>query len=93
MRINTLGVNSLNGGKLQVYPNPTIGTINIDIENVNSVNKLQVVDMLGKVVATQTTNLATSSYSFDLAAQSAGIYFVQVYTNNGVYSKKITLRK
>jgi len=93
VRINTLGVNSLNGGKLQVYPNPTIGTINIDIENVNSVNKLQVVDMLGKVVATQTTNLATSSYSFDLAAQSAGIYFVQVYTNNGVYSKKITLRK
>lgn len=91
--INTLGINSINGGKLQVYPNPTSGNINIDIENVSGVNKLQIVDMLGKVVATQTTNSATTSYGFDLAAQSAGIYFVQVYTNSGVYSNKVTLSK
>jgi PKD repeat protein len=91
--INTLSVRDIIEGKLQVYPNPTSGNITINIDGVEGVNKLTVVDMLGKAVASQATNSAASAYNFDLTSQSAGIYFVQVHTNGGVFSKKVTLTK
>lgn len=91
--INVLGVNNIAEGKLKVYPNPTAGVVSVDVENNIQVSKLQVVDMLGKVVAAQNANSATSTYNFDLTAQSAGIYFVQIHTANGIYSKKITVSK
>lgn len=93
VKINVLGVNSIADGKLTVYPNPTAGVVSIDIDNNIEITKLQVVDMLGKVIAVQNANATVSTYNFDLTTQSAGIYFVQIHTASGVYSKKITVSK
>lgn len=91
--INVLSVRDAVERNLNVYPNPTAGNITIDVENVEGVTAIKVVDLLGKVVAEQTTNSATTTYGFNLAEQAAGIYLVQVETATGVYSKKITLSK
>lgn len=68
------------GSKLYVYPNPTTGMINIDVENyVNSI----ITDIAGHTVMT------TEKSTIDLSNLSNGVYFVRVNTTNGSAIQKV----
>lgn len=75
---------------LQVYPNPSNGTFQLDlgIEPKGAVS-MAVLDLQGRVVLTQ--DLRTRQSSFELKDQAAGIYFARVDGQKGNVIKKLVL--
>ena len=66
---------------VKVFPNPTYGIVNIDADNVVSV---EVMDINGRVAATfESTN------KVDLSNLTAGTYMLRIQTANGTSVKKV----
>lgn len=81
--------------KFTVYPNPTAGNISIILTNATAgTSELTVVDLLGKVVYSQTMQHDEMlSNSFDLPSDlKSGIYFVQINNQNTRFVEKIILQ-
>lgn len=85
---NSLGTNNTAAGKLSLFPNPTTGIINVNVAEGVTLNKVEVVNSIGEVVASQNGNT-----SINISNQSQGIYLVRLYTNNGVVIQKVNLIK
>ena len=64
-------------GAFKIYPNPTAGIFNIDIE---SVNKIQVINMLGELVKEE--QLILKKQNINIQNLQNGIYFLQVFNKN-----------
>lgn len=62
-----------------VYPNPATDTIRIE-SNESEINSVTVVDIVGKVLFTE-TGLNTTDHMIDIASYSRGIYFVNINNN------------
>jgi hypothetical protein len=62
-----------------VYPNPTIGsvTINLRTGSVTS-NNIQITDIYGKVYAVANKRLSEHSVTVDMSRLSSGMYFIRV---------------
>ncbi len=82
---------------LNVYPNPATNNVNVNIELKNNSNvKLEIVDLTGKTVSSNTySNVAAGSHSYDVntTAISSGIYVINVITNGERISEKLVIRK
>lgn len=93
---NTLGIgdNTLANNNILVYPNPSNGVFNINFNN-NLVNKLEVIDVLGRSVYQENLNSGayTSSKSLDLSNNVKGIYILRFYSDSGTSSRKIIIGK
>jgi PKD repeat protein len=75
---------------IMVYPNPSIGTINIALtEKVNST--VSIYNMLGEEVFTTTKN--TQMFNVDMNNQPNGVYFVKIKSGDAVTTKKVILSK
>ncbi|MGZ3921700.1 MAG: DUF2341 domain-containing protein [Bacteroidia bacterium] len=76
-------LNSLNLiSKINIYPNPTNGLLNIEIDG-SAVNvKIQVINALGEVLIEETPVLKSNSYN--LNQYPNGLYFVKISENNHV---------
>ena len=71
-----------------LYPNPvTHGIINISTLN-NSDKNIQIFDLLGKVVFTQTT----SKTSIDISNLNSGIYIINIEENNHFATQKLVIK-
>ncbi|MFZ1498127.1 MAG: T9SS type A sorting domain-containing protein, partial [Saprospiraceae bacterium] len=72
-------------------PNPTTGYVQLDIQNTSETNgNIIVYDMLGRLVFNSTINFQTDEIkSIDLSQVPAGIYIVQITSNNIAVSNKI----
>jgi hypothetical protein len=66
---------------LSVYPNPTTGSINIDLEETKSDINLRLTNAFGQVILTKNYQ-STNHINFDLDAPR-GIYFLQLETSDG----------
>jgi hypothetical protein len=72
-----LGLDEDQIGNIDVYPNPSNGVINIANNGNASEFTVTIQDVRGKVVYTNTPNLASGSVeSIDLTSNNKGIYFV-----------------
>jgi len=76
--IHTLDTNN----PINIYPNPTSGVITI---NIMDIQRIEIIDVNGKIV--YQTNRSTRN--IDMNNQPQGIYFVKVYTTNGIETRKI----
>ena len=65
----------------QAYPNPTNGKVFIPVTNVEVNASIQVTDITGRVVLTQSTN-GLSTVELNVAALTAGFYTYRVVANN-----------
>lgn len=74
--------------KVGVYPNPSSGIFNIQLENNSKKSQLEVFDMTGKKI---TSAEIYNNYSLDLTGYSKGIYIVKINTNDKQVVKKIIL--
>lgn len=78
-------INEATASSFEVYPNPSHGTFMI---NANAtITKLEVLNVLGEKVAVVNVNSKTTS--IDISNQSNGVYFINVYTNDGITSKRL----
>lgn len=71
--------------KFDVYPNPTSGIINLDI-NTQEDFQIEINDFLGKKVLSATSTERT----LDVTSLTAGTYLISLRTAEGVMTKKFT---
>jgi hypothetical protein len=79
-------VSEIVSSEVLVYPNPTSGIINLDFSEIK-VQKLFVSDMTGKtLISKQAIN---QKELIDLSNYPSGIYFINIITNNKVFTTKL----
>ena len=71
-----------------IYPNPTSGDLYINAMNMTRIN---IVNTMGQVVYEQEVN--ADEMVIDMAKFEAGVYMVNIYTENGSSVKRVTVVK
>lgn len=71
---------------LRIYPNPTMGILNLELED--AVDQLIVCSLNGKVVQVE-KNLQAGTHSFDLNHLASGTYVMQFVKGDSVVTKQI----
>ncbi|WP_178984617.1 beta strand repeat-containing protein [Winogradskyella helgolandensis] len=86
-----LSVDDFNAASvLNLYPNPTKGQFNITIDNsVSGEIKAEVTSLSGRIV--KQVKLVNGTNSVDIRGMSAGVYIVNVFTEQGRVSHKVIL--
>jgi hypothetical protein len=69
---------------VKVYPNPTATSINIELENNTAVQRVEVLNTVGMRVM----EVSEFNKEINVSALSAGTYFLNVTTANGVSTSK-----
>ena len=77
----TTGIND-EFNELGIYPNPTNGILNIDLEGDKNI---EVYSMEGKLLTSEWTN----GLQFDISSFTAGIYLIKVSHQDKVYTSRI----
>ena len=79
--------------KIKLYPNPTNdGVVTIDAATTNY-TKIEVLNILGAVVASQNNTLTEEKIKLDLATLPTGTYFVRVTAGDKSYTEKLIISK
>ncbi|WP_347069195.1 T9SS type A sorting domain-containing protein [Flavobacterium sp. WV_118_3] len=81
----TLGVNEFASKLVSVFPNPTSGSLTVQMPNELQINKAALVDVSGKQFAVSVNNGNT----IDISGFATGIYMLNLETAEGTLVKKI----
>ena len=74
--------------EILVYPNPTNGQLTIDNEQL-TINNVEVFDVYGKKLSSNHLIVSSSNHLINIAHLQAGIYFVKIFTEAGIITKKV----
>ncbi len=87
-------VNDLANSKtyIIVYPNPTKGLLNIEVNKITEPLKIQVVSANGSILLTKEFYIDGNA-TFDLSSFSNGVYILRFIYNNEVRTQNIVLNK
>jgi len=89
--VTGLGISSIYGTQLSVYPNPSDGIVNIDFgTTIPAKAMIHLFNSLGKEMQVFTKNDALEIFSFDMDNYPAGIYFINIETDIDVISARIS---
>ena len=85
-----LGINdNENSGKLVVYPVPVHNVLNLDIADKTEINKIQIIDISGKIIMNiDNPDMQSNNYNIPVATLNAGSYIVIINTDDEVYRSK-----
>ncbi|TNE79217.1 MAG: DUF5011 domain-containing protein [Bacteroidetes bacterium] len=90
----TNSVQTIAGGSLNVFPNPTRGNFTLQSEMpLSAGTQITVQDALGRVISTETLRNATQEISFDLNNQAPGVYLVRVSNGNQMQTIKVNIAR
>ncbi|MDB4534499.1 T9SS type A sorting domain-containing protein, partial [Vicingaceae bacterium] len=84
---STVGITELTKDNVEIYPNPTKNILNIVLPESNVISKINIIDNLGRVVYSSSTNDKKTQISLDNL--SRGIYTLIIMTEDEVISKKV----
>ncbi|MDQ3049162.1 MAG: T9SS type A sorting domain-containing protein [Bacteroidota bacterium] len=87
-----VSVDENSGFQLNIYPNPANSIVTVSFEDKASRSlKMKIVNMAGQIVYEEENNQFTGSYnkSLDLKNNPAGVYILQIQTDNQTVHKKI----
>lgn len=85
-----LSVNeNVSNNKLNVYPNPANGNVNITLGNV-TMNTIQIFDISGKLV--KSVSNAGNNFTFNTNELNNGLYLVRVQTENSVEISRLIVK-
>lgn len=79
------------GSSPSLYPNPADRFIELRNDGGGALERVEVLDLLGKVVHTQ-GNLAGTDLRIDVSTFKPGAYFLRAYTANGLVVKRFAVR-
>jgi uncharacterized protein (DUF1501 family) len=77
--------------EIVVYPNPTSEIV--VIQSANNINSVSIFAMDGRNVKNYRNPLTTNEYTINVQNLSVGMYTIKVNTDNGIFSKKIIIRR
>ncbi|MCB0448373.1 MAG: T9SS type A sorting domain-containing protein [Gelidibacter sp.] len=88
--VEALGVPevSLASPTVTVYPNPVKHILNLSVSNNLDVSKVDIMDINGRLVKTIALN-NISNKQIDVSELNAGMYLLNIYSNEGKITKKI----
>ena len=73
---------------INIYPNPAINIINVNIEEDYLISQLTILDLNGNVIKSSNIN-SSDNFSVNVESLSKGIYFLELKNNEGLsYLKK-----
>jgi len=80
---------------INVYPNPTSDIVYIEIgkDFAGQVPEIQIYDVLGKIVEVPTKTEAYDKFSVNIKDYPAGLYFVNIFMDGKMITRKISLEK
>jgi PKD repeat protein len=95
--IATIGIEeSLLNQTLAVYPNPNNGTFRVEfqVEGLQEV-EIRVVSLVGQMMYESKPGNVSGTYreEIDLSNEAAGVYVLQLVTEDGTVSRRVTVRK
>ena len=87
---NSAGLNEVNSTNtdITVYPNPTNDFLQID-GNGSSIDKVEVVDVLGQIIYVNKFN--DSHVKINTSAIVEGVYFINIYTDGKVVTRRVRI--
>ncbi|MFM9825630.1 DUF1501 domain-containing protein [Flavobacterium sp.] len=74
-----------------VYPNPSSEIV--VVQSTNNINSVSIFAMDGRNVKNYRNPLTTNEYTIDVQNLSVGMYTIKINTDNGIFSKKIIIRR
>ena len=89
IEITGVSIDENDNSIFEVYPNPSNGNITVNLNSLNNV--ISIIDINGKLVKTKLSN--SLSTVIDLSDFENGIYFINIKTEKGVITKKVSLIK
>jgi hypothetical protein len=88
-----LGINNLTSDAIKIFPNPAKDFLMIDLTAFEgNFNQIRIMNNQGEQVVTVNPN-GDQAFRVKVDNLSEGIYFLQLETENGVYSKKFIIVK
>ena len=89
----TQGIHHADATFCTIYPNPASGSTTISVSGVNGKVKIEVVDMNGRAVATETLECSSDcTKTMDVDHLSHGAYFVRITSDNVNMVRKLIVR-
>ena len=84
----------IQAGLINVYPNPSQGEFTIDLNDMETAAyTMEVMDVTGKVIRKEMVKVnGQPNYTFNIANQAKGIYFLKVSSDTNVYTTKLILQ-
>ena len=77
---------------VDIFPNPVSEMLNVNLfSNEKQAVKLELFDIQGKVIESNTEYavMGQNSYQIDMNGNPAGMYFIRISTNKGIFNDKI----
>lgn len=76
-----------------VYPNPSNGVLNVQINNIKEISRIDIVNSIGQTVSAAHFDNFSGNYNYqtDLKHLEKGIYVINVYSENNVFTRKFIL--
>jgi len=74
--------------KLQIYPNPTSGEIQVTSYELQ-VTSIEVYDVMGRKALTSPVSFPSPETTLSLSHLPTGVYFLKIQTENGVVVRKV----
>lgn len=88
---STTAVNTENPlAEVKLYPNPTRSELNMSLPNDIQKANVQIIDGLGKVVATSATQ--NGKISMNVSYLKQGVYHVRIAANNAIITKSLMIK-
>lgn len=76
----------ISGSGILIYPNPTTDYVRVESGKL-IVESIEIVDVTGKII--DNLQFAIDNYTIDVTNYPAGIYYVKIQTENGVFVEKL----
>ena len=84
---------SINNMNLDVYPNPSNGQFTMSIEGFEGSLEMNIVDLAGQVVYTESINVAGSyTNKFNVNSLASGVYYIKLISKDGVKVQKLVIQ-
>ena len=91
----TIGVQSyqVNGNDVNIYPNPSTGIVNFDVNGPNKENiNIRIYDVAGRMIFQKVLNVdGITNTSFDFSEFPRGLYIVNTSSTEENYTKKLII--
>jgi len=92
--VAALAVNEFENGNFVFYPNPASDFVTVSLKDTaNSITTISVYDVLGKMILQKKATNSITTDTVDLSSVNAGIYFIEVQTENNTKVVKKLLVK
>ena len=90
--ISTVGIKQFTNNKgISVYPNPANNKLQVAVSS-EQITNVSIYDLLGNEMSAGHVEVVETSAQLDVSSLNNGVYFVEVKTIEGIYTKKIIVQ-